>query len=410
MNAGSATRRGAWSVARPYALALFGLGMATLVRAALDPLLGDRQAFMTFMAALIATAWLGGVGPALLVLFCSVPLATFLFIEPRYSILVLNSYNYIAVLTFVALGCLIVGLGGRFWWARQEAKRNRELCGTQARELAAERKRLHQELENLNGQLRDVDRRREDFLGILADELRRPLIPIASAASFHSIAATASEMESAMAIVKQETNQLGRLIDDLLDTFRSSQAGIELDKRNVDLVDIAHRAAHALRSLAAQSGRELNVSLAKSPVMVDGDAPRLERVVYNLLQNALRATNPGGQIWLTVNERDGVAVLKVKDSGVGLSAEALARVIQPADMLDPSRERGGTISMTAVRPIVELHGGMITAHSDGTGQGCEFVVRLPLAGGPPVIAVADKPRMNTATAEKEPASAPHEAS
>ena len=182
---------------------------------------------------------------------------------------------------------LIVGLGSRFWRARMEVERSEELYGTQARELAAERKRLHQELENLNGQLRDVDRRREDFLGVLADELRRPLIPIASAASFHSIAATASEMESAMEVVKQETSQLGRLIDDLLDTFRNTQVGIQLNKRHVDLVDIANRAAHGVRSLAAQSGRELNISLAKNPVMVDGDASRLERMIFNLLQNAV---------------------------------------------------------------------------------------------------------------------------
>ncbi len=91
---------------------------------------------------------------------------------------------------------------------------------------------------------------------MLADELRRPLIPIASAASFHSIAATASEMESAMEVVKQETSQLGRLIDDLLDTFRHSQVGIQLNKRHADLVDISNRAAHGVRSLAAQSGPE----------------------------------------------------------------------------------------------------------------------------------------------------------
>ena len=105
MSAGSATGRGVWIIVRPYVWAFLGLVVATLVRLALDPLLGDRQAFMTYMAALIATAWLGGVGPSLLVLLASVPLATFFFIEPRYSILVLDGYNYIAVLTFIALGC-----------------------------------------------------------------------------------------------------------------------------------------------------------------------------------------------------------------------------------------------------------------------------------------------------------------
>jgi signal transduction histidine kinase len=310
-------------------------------------------------------------------------MATFFFMEPRYNVLLLDGYNFIAVGAYVLLGCPIVALGGRFWRARQEARRNEELYGTQAQELAAERKRLNQELGSLTDQLRDVDRRREDFLGLLADELRRPLIPIASAASFHGIAATASEMESAMDVVKQETCQLGRLIDDLLDAFRHSQAGIQLVKRKVDLVDIATRAASSVLSLAAQSGRELNISLAKNPVLIDGDATRLERVTFNLLNSAIRSTNPGGQIWLTVQEREGVATLKVKDTGAGLTPEALARVFQAGNVLgaSTSRERGGSrISMTAVKPIVELHGGMITAHSDGPGQGCEFVVRLPLVG------------------------------
>ena len=302
---------------RPYLFAALGLVAATLVRMSLDPVLGDRQAFMTYMAALIATAWLAGVGPSLMVLLCSVPLATYLFMAPRYNLLVIDAYNYIAVVTYVAVGLPIVALGGKFWRARQDAEHSEEVYGTQVRELAAERKRLHQELETMTGQLRDVDRRREDFLGILADELRRPLIPIASTASFHSIAATASEMESAMDIVKQETNQLGRLIDDLLDAFRHSQAGIQLNKRQMDLVEIGNRAASSVRSMAAQSGRELNISLSKSPVVVTGDAARLERVIYNLLNNAIRSTNPGGQIWLTVQERDGVALVKVKDTGAG---------------------------------------------------------------------------------------------
>jgi signal transduction histidine kinase len=378
---------------RPYFFAVLGLVAATLVRMSLDPILGDRQAFMTYMAALIATAWLAGVGPSLFVLVCSVPLATYFFMEPRHNLAVLDGYNYIAVATYVALGFPIVALGGKFWRARQDAKRSEELYGTQARELASERKQLHQELETLSEQLREVDHRREDFLGILADELRRPLIPIASAASFHSIAATASEMESAMDIVKQETNQLGRLIDDLLDAFRHSQAGIQLNKRPMDLVEVANRAAASVRSTAAQSGRELNISLSKSPVLVTGDAARLERVVYNLLNNAVRSTNPGGQIWLTVQERDGVAQLKVKDTGVGLSAEALTRIAQAGASLDgtPPRERGGlSISMSAVRPIIELHNGMITAHSDGPGQGSEFVVRLPLMGGAPLNENRDK--------------------
>ncbi len=148
---------------------------------------------------------------------------------------------------------------------REKAERAEMLYGTQAREIDAERKRLQQDLSRLSEELRDVDRRREDFLGLLAEELRRPLVPIASAASFHSVAATASEMETAMDIVKQETTQLGRLIDDLLDAFRNNQGEIRLNRQTLDLVQIANAAIATVRSLAAQSGGELNVSLVKEP-------------------------------------------------------------------------------------------------------------------------------------------------
>jgi len=377
MNRASTDVQDRWLKVRPYIAALFVLAVATLVRSALDPMLGDRQVYMTYLAAVIGTAWLAGVGPATFVLVISVPLAMYLFMTPRYDLRVGEIYNFIAVGTYFALGIPIIALGGKFWRARQEARQNEELYGTQARELAAERKRLQQELGRLSEELSEVDRRREDFLGLLANELRRPLIPIASAASFHSVAATASEMASAMDVVKQETSQLGRLLDDLLDVFRSSQAGILLNKKKIDLVEIANRAAGGVRSRAAQSGRELTISVAKAPVWIDGDAARIERVVYNFLNNAIRSTNPGGQIWLTVNERDGAALLRVKDTGVGLSPEALERLFQAAS---PLEGRGPTnISMSAVKPIIELHGGMVTAHSDGPGHGCEFIVRLPLA-------------------------------
>jgi signal transduction histidine kinase len=375
-----------WRICRPYIFAILALVVATVARMSLNPWLEDRQAFMTFFAAVIITSWIAGMGPSLLALAGGLALASWFFLPPRHSFAVAHTYNQIAVLSYLGLGLPVVLLGGRLWRAREQAERAEALCGTQARQLDSERKRLQQDLARLTEELRDVDRRREDFLGLLAEELRRPLVPIASAASFHSVAATASEMETAMDIVKQETTQLGRLIDDLLDAFRNNQGDITLNRRRIDLVEIANWAVATVRSLAAQSGRELNVSLVKEPVWVDGDAQRLERVAYNLLMNAIRSTNPGGQIWISVQSRDGAAMLKVKDTGIGLSQDAIPRVFQINSQLDGSlpRERGGLgVSLTAVKPIVEIHGGMVTVHSDGPGQGCEFIVRLPLSSASP---------------------------
>ena len=371
---------------RPYLIAIIAVAVALLARLAVDPWVGDRQPFMTFMAAVIFTAWVAGVGPSLVALVAGLPLAAWFFLPPRNDLMVVGAVHQISMLTYFLLGLTIVALGSRLWRAKAQAVRTEEHCGSQVRELDSERKHLQQELARMGDELRDVDRRREDFLALLADELRRPLVPIASAASFHSIAATASEMESAMDVVKQETARLGRLIDDLLDAFRNSQGAIEIRRQPLDLADAASRAVAAVRSLAAQTGRELTVSLAKDPVWVEGDAARLERVAYNLLMNAIRSTSPGGQIWLTVQGRDEACVMKVRDTGVGLSPDAIQRMFQIGNQSDGSRlrEAGGLgIGLSAVKAIVEIHGGIVDVFSDGPGQGCEIVVRLPKMAATP---------------------------
>ena len=348
-----------WQILRPYVAAAIAVVVALLARMELDPWLQDRQPFMTFMAAVIFAAWIGGVGPALMTLVAGLVLAAWFFLAPRHDLLVVGTVQYIAMATYFTLGLTIVALGGKLWRTKRLAERNEELYGTQSRELESERKRLQRELTRLGEELRDVDRRRENFLALLADELRRPLVPIASAASFHGIAATASEMESAMDIVKQEMTQLGHLIDDLLDAFQNSQGAIALHRQRLDLVEIVGRAVTGLRSHAAQTGRELNITLSNEPLVVDGDPARLVRVTYTLVMNAIRSTSPGGQIWISALARDGEALLKVKDTGVGMSADAIERIFQLNSQLDQHlpRQRGGLgISLLAVKPIVEMHG------------------------------------------------------
>jgi signal transduction histidine kinase len=380
------TLQGSWQSVRPYLIAVLAVAVALLARLALDPWLEDRQAFLTFMFAVVFTVWVAGVGPSLVALVAGLPLAAWFFLPPRYNFQVVGLVHQIGVSGYLVIGLTVVALGGRLWRAKAQAMRTEEHCDSQVRELDSERKRLQEELARMGDELRDVDRRREDFLALLADELRRPLVPIASAASFHSIAATASEMESAMDVVKQETARLGRLIDDLLDAFRNGQKGIEIRRERLDLAEVASRAVTAVRSLAAQTGRELTVSLAKDPAWVEGDEVRLERVAYNLLMNAIRSTSPGGQIWLTAQGRDEACILKVRDTGVGLSPDAIQRIFQIDNRSQGSRcrEHGGVgIGLSAVKAIVEIHGGAVDVFSDGPGQGCEIVVRLPRMAATP---------------------------
>lgn len=397
-----------WHRIAPYMLAVVAVTIALAVRLSIDPWLHDRQPFMTFMAAVIFTAWFGGVGPSLMALVAGLLLASWFFLPPRHDLFVVGGIHHVAMLTYTLLGLTIVALGGRLGQMQRRARRSEELQTVQSQEIDSERKRLQRELERLTTALRDVDRRRENFLALLADELRRPLLPIASAASFHSIAATAAEMEAAMNIVKQETTHLGHLIDDLLDSFESNQGRGALAHQPLDLVDVVSRAVAALRSLAAQSGRELNVSLSKNPVSVDGDASRLIRLAYNLIMNAIRSTSPGGQIWVTVVAQNGNAVLKVKDSGVGLAPEGIERVFQLNSQLDGnfSRDGGGlNIRLLAVKPIVAMHAGHVTIHSEGLGQGCEFVVTLPCIAAPDNSSPshADRASLDVRKASENPA-------
>ncbi|HEY2840256.1 MAG TPA: HAMP domain-containing sensor histidine kinase [Pirellulales bacterium] len=383
-----------WHAALPYVFAGLTLLVATLVRLALAEQLGEKMFLFTYLFAVIVVAWFAGVGPALATLVVSVPLAAWFFIPPYGSLLISGGTSFLAVGAYFLQGLAIVAFGASLRQMRNRAARTKELYENQSQQVAVERKRLHRDLQQLTEELREVDKRREDFLSLLADELRRPLVPIVSATSFLDIAATASEMESAMEVVKRETSQLGRLIEELLTVFRDGQGSVELHRQRLDLATGVCRAAESVRSLVAQTGRQLSVSLAKEPLWVDGDPTRLERVVYNLLVNAVRSTPTGGHIWLTAREENGHALVIVKDTGIGLDSAAQARVFEPFRPNDsPFGREGGLfrIGLIAVKQIVELHGGSVEVTSEGVGKGTQYTVRLPMIQVPAKIGETPAP-------------------
>ena len=371
--------------ALPYIFAALTLLIATIARLALDPYLHERMPFVTYLFAVIVVAWFAGVGPSLATLVLGVPLAAWFFLAPTASLLIQGGTNLLAVGSYVLQGLAIVAFALSLRQLRERAARTKKQYDRQSQQVDVECKRLHRDLQQLTEELREVDKRREDFLSLLADELRRPLVPIVSATSFLDIAATASEMESAMEVVKRETSQLGRLIEELLTVFRDGQGSIELHRQSLDLASSVCKAAESVRSLVSQTGRQLSVSLAKEPLWVNGDSTRLERVVYNLLVNAVRSTPSGGHIWLTARVDQNQAVVIVKDTGAGLDAEAIGRVFEPFRPVDSpfGREAGlFRIGLIAVRQIVEIHGGTVEATSEGVGQGTQFIVRLPMVPAP----------------------------
>jgi PAS domain S-box-containing protein len=230
--------------------------------------------------------------------------------------------------------------------------------------------------------LREADRRKDEFLATLAHELRNPLAPIRNGLQIMRLAGHSREaVEQARTVMERQLGHMVRLIDDLLDLSRISRGKIELRKGRVPLAAVVQQAVETSRPAIEQAGHELTVSVPPDPIYVDADVTRLSQVFSNLLNNAAKFTANGGQVWLTVERRDGEAVVSVRDNGVGIPAHMLPKVFEQFTQVDRSLERsqGGLgIGLTIVKRLVEMHGGSVEAHSDGYGKGSEFVVRLPV--------------------------------
>ena len=232
--------------------------------------------------------------------------------------------------------------------------------------------------------LQEADRRKDEFLAMLAHELRNPLAPIRNAVEILRFGGpTEPRLESARQMIDRQVTHMARLIDDLLDVSRLTRGKIVLRKERLELADVVAQAIETVRPLIDEKGHVLEVSLPAESVAVEGDAARLMQVLANLLANAAKFTTPGGPIRLSVARSDGEAVIRVKDEGAGIAAELLPRVfdlfVQESMSLD--RRQGGLgIGLTLVRTLVELHGGRVAAQSRGTGQGSEFIVHLPALG------------------------------
>lgn len=229
--------------------------------------------------------------------------------------------------------------------------------------------------------LREADRRKSEFLAMLAHELRNPLAPITNALQVLRMTGGDGEAaETATGIMERQVSQMVRLIDDLLDVSRISRGKVELKKGDVELASVVNQSVEAARPLYESMKHELTVTLPEEPIYLNADPARLAQIVGNLLNNAAKYTERGGRVWLTVERQGGEAVIAVKDSGIGISAEQLPHIFEMFTQVDTSLERtqsGLGIGLTLVKRLVELHAGAIEVRSDGLGQGSEFIVRLP---------------------------------
>ena len=246
--------------------------------------------------------------------------------------------------------------------------------------------RHHEKLAAAVEALRDADRRKNEFLALLAHELRNPLTPIRNALQILQLTdGDAAEVKSASEMMDRQVSQMVRLIDDLLDVSRISRGKIELRTGLVELALVVSHALEAARPACEAGGVHMTFTLPSDPIYLEGDPARLAQVVGNLLNNACKFTQDGGHVRVTLERESGQAVLRIRDTGIGISADQLPRIFDMFTQIDTSLERsqsGLGIGLTLVKNLVELHGGTVEAHSAGIGHGSEFVVRLPLAAGP----------------------------
>lgn len=238
--------------------------------------------------------------------------------------------------------------------------------------------------------LRDADRRKDDFLAMLAHELRNPLAPIRTAVAVITRAAAGNATAAwAVNVIDRQTELLAKLLDDLLDVARIARGKVSLERVPVELAVVVQRAVELCQPLIDARHHRLAVQLPAEALRVEGDLMRLTQVLSNLLTNAAKYMDEGGQIWLEVRREGESAVIRVRDTGMGMPAQLLNLVFDPFMQADASldRSRGGLgLGLTLVKQLVVLHGGTVEAHSAGLGQGSEFIVRLPLLDtGPGVV-------------------------
>jgi PAS domain S-box-containing protein len=235
-------------------------------------------------------------------------------------------------------------------------------------------------------ELRDHLHRRDDFFVTLLHELRNPLAPIANAVEILGRSmGDALSVNTARGIIQRQLCQLTRLVDDLLDVSRVAYGNIELRRRAVDLAEIVAIAVEAARPMIQMREHNLVLGAPERPIIVEVDPVRIAQVLTNLVINAAKYTRPCGRISLTTAQEGAVAAIRVSDNGIGISAEKLSEVFElfaQAASIAPAGGTGLGVGLAVAKQLVELHGGSISAASEGIGRGSEFTVRLPLAALP----------------------------
>ena len=341
---------------RRYGVALTSFALAYGLTRLLWPI-KEEGVFILFLGAVMVSAWHGGVGPGALTAALSAVAANFTFLDPIYSLAVVDLGTALRILEFLIVSALVIALNS----ARLRAQRHAEAA--------------HAEADRAN-------RAKDDFLAMVSHDLRAPLSAILGWTQIMRSSDFGREAcERGATVIERNAAAQRQLIDDLMDVARITSGTLMIEARPVHLREVISSAVESIRPTAEAKGLSLEAALGAEAAVVSGDAGRIGQIVMNLLSNAVKFTPEGGRVSVRLDAGDSKARLVVSDTGVGIKPEFLPHVFERFRQSDETgrlRRAGLGLGLAIVRHLVELHGGTVRAESEGEGRGATFTVILPL--------------------------------
>jgi signal transduction histidine kinase/ActR/RegA family two-component response regulator len=361
---------------RRYLLAVAIVGAASLLRQMVDPLVHDQIPYFIYVGAVVPATWFCGVGAGIVGTMLAAFLGNYLFVRPRYDA-VPQPEDWIAIALFSAVAFGLVWQVGR--WRR--AERGLYARAQRMQEQARRMRQQAEELGRLNAEAERTNRAKDEFLATLSHELRTPINTVVGWAYMLSQSRLSpSQVVGASEAILRNSQLQMRLIDDLLDVSRIISGKLTLNLETVNLAEIARQVLDTVQPAAAAKDIELRTSLSPDTTL-EGDPDRLRQVVWNLLSNAVKFTPKRGWVDVRAEKRESQIRLTVSDSGAGVEREFLPHLFERFTQADSSRTRhhGGLgLGLAIVRHIAELHGGTVSAASEGRNKGASFTISLPI--------------------------------
>jgi signal transduction histidine kinase len=363
-----------------YVLGLLIVGAALIARSLMHHWLGAQFPLVTLLGAVALVAWWAGWKPAVLVSLIGFALAQHFFTDPRGPFSSSAVPPTVAAAGYAFLCAAIVGFSVGMRQARLGSQRLVTQLQRDCQSLLAERTAQLNSIQVLQ----EAQQRKDEFLATLAHELRNPLAPIRNAVHLIRIAGEDPQRVGiACAIIDRQSQQMVRLVNDLLDLSRITRGALELHRETVDLASVIQLAVETARPQIENGKHQLTLDLPERRIPVNVDRGRIAQAIANVLNNSARYSPPAGHIKLSVDADDTNASIVIADHGIGIPKELLDRVFQmyaQARDADAAVQEGLGIGLALVRNIVEMHAGTVTIHSDGRGMGTTVRIELGVVG------------------------------